>query len=518
MADARSDLYQQVATVDHRHGRSCDPHAIADVVVGLLADSRRRRLSNGTGRDDASTTGQHHTRDQTSRRHLELRRRRGGGGACRGVVARPPSRSLGGCRFRAVSTTSWWTRRSMTTSGTSGTSVQVFIPRGLGRTACRPPFRRGDPPRRGVGRRHLGHRARGWLHAFRGRRDRHRPAGRGAPADRRRQQRAHLAVHPTGRRGECCRTGPVDSGNTTTSSTMPACTAASGCIRRRTARIDDITVVTEIDDGDRRRPLCRRGRRWHRDITASGYGSGMPMAPWSPPAKGAEGELRVAAPELWGPGHGYLYDLEVELAGDGGRRRPLHPAGRASAPCGSKARSSSSTASPSTSGASASTRTSTCTAAGTTMPPWCTTSPSSRGSAPTRFAPPTIPTRRRCWTTPTDMGIVVIDETAAVGLNLGVGGGLFLGGPRTTYSEETISPATQLVHRQAIEELIARDKNHPCVVLWSLANEPESHTEAGRAYFEPLFAAARSGGPEPARGLRQHDVRAPRHLHGDRPG
>ena len=92
-------------------------------------------------------------------------------------------------------------------------------------------------------------------------------------------------------------------------------------------------------------------------------------------------------------------------------------------------------------------------------------------------------------------GIVVIDETAAVGLNLGVGGGLFLGGPKTTYSEETISSATQLVHRQAIEELIARDKNHPCVVLWSLANEPESHTEAARAYFAPLFEAARSADP-----------------------
>ena len=92
-------------------------------------------------------------------------------------------------------------------------------------------------------------------------------------------------------------------------------------------------------------------------------------------------------------------------------------------------------------------------------------------------------------------GIIVIDETAAVGLNLGVGGGLFLGGPRETYSEQTISGATQLVHRQAIEELIARDKNHPCVVLWSLANEPESHTEAARSYFAPLFAAARRADP-----------------------
>ncbi len=93
------------------------------------------------------------------------------------------------------------------------------------------------------------------------------------------------------------------------------------------------------------------------------------------------------------------------------------------------------------------------------------------------------------------LGIVVIDETAAVGLNLGVGGGLFLGGPRTTFSEETIGTATQANHRRAIEELIARDKNHPCVVLWSLANEPESHTDEAVTYFEPLFTAARSADP-----------------------
>ncbi len=93
------------------------------------------------------------------------------------------------------------------------------------------------------------------------------------------------------------------------------------------------------------------------------------------------------------------------------------------------------------------------------------------------------------------LGIVVIDETAAVGLNLGVGGGLFLGGPKATFSEETIGSATQANHRRAIEELIARDKNHPSVVLWSLANEPESHTAEAQAYFEPLFAAARVADP-----------------------
>ncbi len=93
------------------------------------------------------------------------------------------------------------------------------------------------------------------------------------------------------------------------------------------------------------------------------------------------------------------------------------------------------------------------------------------------------------------LGIVVIDETSAVGLNLGVGGGLFLSGPKTTFSEETIGAATQVVHRLAIQELIDRDKNHPCVVLWSLANEPESHTDEARDYFAPLFATARSADP-----------------------
>jgi beta-glucuronidase len=50
---------------------------------------------------------------------------------------------------------------------------------------------------------------------------------------------------------------------------------------------------------------------------------------------------------------------------------------------------------------------------------------------------------------------------------------------------------TQEAHRQAIRELIARDKNHPCVVLWVIANEPESVTPEARSYFEPLAAEAR---------------------------
>ncbi|TDD10054.1 beta-glucuronidase [Saccharopolyspora terrae] len=92
-------------------------------------------------------------------------------------------------------------------------------------------------------------------------------------------------------------------------------------------------------------------------------------------------------------------------------------------------------------------------------------------------------------------GIVVIDETAAVGLNLGIGGGIVSSSTQETYSDETVSARTQEAHRQAIRELVERDKNHPSVVLWSIANEPESHTDAARDYFKPLFAEARALDP-----------------------
>jgi beta-glucuronidase len=92
-------------------------------------------------------------------------------------------------------------------------------------------------------------------------------------------------------------------------------------------------------------------------------------------------------------------------------------------------------------------------------------------------------------------GVVLIDETAAVGLNMGLGGGIFGGQGYQTFSPETANDVTQQVHAQAIRELIARDKNHPSVVLWSIANEPESETPEAEDYFRPLFDAAREADP-----------------------
>ena len=102
-------------------------------------------------------------------------------------------------------------------------------------------------------------------------------------------------------------------------------------------------------------------------------------------------------------------------------------------------------------------------------------------------------------------GIVVIDETAAVGMNAGVAAVL---GTRIdrVYGPEAISDRTAETHAQAIRELIARDKNRPSVVIWSIANEPESHTEDAVRYFEPLFDAGPQPGRHPAGRLRQRPV------------
>ncbi|MCD8075049.1 MAG: beta galactosidase jelly roll domain-containing protein [Lachnospiraceae bacterium] len=83
-------------------------------------------------------------------------------------------------------------------------------------------------------------------------------------------------------------------------------------------------------------------------------------------------------------------------------------------------------------------------------------------------------------------GILVIDETPAVGI--GVGGG------QNAYQELHIHEH----HRDVIRDMIARDKNHPCVVMWSLANEPDlaNFPQDALDYFTPLYELAHSCDPQ----------------------
>ncbi|KAJ6032518.1 glycoside hydrolase family 2 protein [Penicillium herquei] len=92
-------------------------------------------------------------------------------------------------------------------------------------------------------------------------------------------------------------------------------------------------------------------------------------------------------------------------------------------------------------------------------------------------------------------GIVVIDETAAVGLNMAIVAGILGNKAPPTFSPDTINDRTQASHKQAIRELISRDKNHPCVVLWMIANEPASGEVGATEYFEPLVKLTRELDP-----------------------
>ena len=63
--------------------------------------------------------------------------------------------------------------------------------------------------------------------------------------------------------------------------------------------------------------------------------------------------------------------------------------------------------------------------------------------------------------------------------------------------------------------MIARDKNHPCVVMWSIANEPELDGDGERPqqaydYFRPLYELAHASDPQNKAG---HTGMLPKRLH-----
>jgi len=68
------------------------------------------------------------------------------------------------------------------------------------------------------------------------------------------------------------------------------------------------------------------------------------------------------------------------------------------------------------------------------------------------------------------LGFLVIDEIPAVGL---------------TFSKDVIGRQLELCE-QYIVELIKRDKNHPSVIMWSLANEPHNSLKSGE-FFKKLY-------------------------------
>lgn len=91
-----------------------------------------------------------------------------------------------------------------------------------------------------------------------------------------------------------------------------------------------------------------------------------------------------------------------------------------------------------------------------------------------------------------EQGIVIIDETTAVGVHLNFSAILSGTTTRDTFKEID----TKEAHEAVIKDLIERDKNYACVVMWSVANEPASTEKGAKAYFEPLVNLARACDPQ----------------------
>jgi len=100
-----------------------------------------------------------------------------------------------------------------------------------------------------------------------------------------------------------------------------------------------------------------------------------------------------------------------------------------------------------------------------------------------------------------ELGFLVIDEVQCVGFASW--------GPGTRHYQDRISPKTQENHLQFMREMIARDKNHPCVVMWSVGNEVNSQEAGSRPYFEPIFGLTRELDPtRPVTCVEQGLIRA----------
>ena len=82
-----------------------------------------------------------------------------------------------------------------------------------------------------------------------------------------------------------------------------------------------------------------------------------------------------------------------------------------------------------------------------------------------------------------EYGYMVIDELPTVGMNWWAQG---------DFTEDTVNDKSKEVHKELIKQLYARDKNHPCVVMYSLSNEPGTDEENSVPYFEDVFAYART--------------------------
>ncbi len=96
-------------------------------------------------------------------------------------------------------------------------------------------------------------------------------------------------------------------------------------------------------------------------------------------------------------------------------------------------------------------------------------------------------------------GFLVIDEVPAVGFMQSTMN--FITASKGTdkpvgWFEKPTTPELLKNHKQAIEDMIVRDRNHACVIAWSILNEPQCTSEGTEAYFKEVFDLAHELDPQ----------------------
>ncbi len=90
-----------------------------------------------------------------------------------------------------------------------------------------------------------------------------------------------------------------------------------------------------------------------------------------------------------------------------------------------------------------------------------------------------------------EYGIVVIDEVPAVGM-WKRSADLSVMGDKPFFEEDGVFTTLIDNHKNQLVEMVKRDVNHACVVMWSIANEPASDEDKAYDYFKEVFDFART--------------------------
>ena len=90
---------------------------------------------------------------------------------------------------------------------------------------------------------------------------------------------------------------------------------------------------------------------------------------------------------------------------------------------------------------------------------------------------------------------------------------LFIPNAPDVFTPERVNEKTLEHHKTVLRELYQRDKNHPCVVMWSVTNEPHSSEESARTYFTEVVKQIRSlDDTRPVTGIMCVDVQEDKDL------